>query len=236
MSDIPATLDEIIALGQRAGMTAAIAERIQNHPVGAFENTLVSNLTDNIGDTVIQSLAVAAETKIAEVTTEAKKYIPLAAHICCTAICCSVFGVIVIAAHITAFVGLAHTQNVDLDPLCPAHYWDGQITLLFLRLIAFVLMACALCAVGCFQRIFCTSALIVCTMVTVLSFAIADTVVTAQAWSALNCSVAVRASRDADPLLMASGSLFVMIDWLMLICVCSAACRTCRASAEVESD
>jgi hypothetical protein len=35
---------------------------------------------------------------------------------------------------------------------------------------------------------------------------------------------------------MASGSLFIMIDWLMLICVCSAACRTCRASAEVESD
>lgn len=224
MSNIPTTLEEIIALGQRAGMTAAIAEHVQ-------DSTLASNLTETIGDTVIQNLAVATETKIAE----AKKYIPLAAHICCTAICCSVFVVIVIAAYITAFVGLAHTQNVDLDPMCPTNFWDGQITLLFLRLIAFILMICTLCAVGFYQRIFCTSALIVCTLITVLSFAITDTVVTAQAWYALNCSIAVRASRDADPLLMASGSLFIMIDWLMLICACSAACRTCRARAEVET-
>jgi hypothetical protein len=217
-------MEELVAIRQSAGLTSNL------------ETTLATGLTETIGDTVIQTITAAAEVKIAEVTTEAKKHLPLAVHICCAAVCCSLFGVVVIAAHITAFVGLAHTQHVDLDPLCPAHYWDGQIALLFVRLLAFLLLGVTLCTVGCSKGICCTTALIACTLATVLSFTIADTVVTAQAWSALNCSVAVRAGRDTDPLLMASGSLFVMIDWLMLLCACSAACRACRGSVGVVNE
>ena len=190
----------------------------------------------NIGDTLASTLAKAAEKKVKELTADAGKHAPLAASICCAGCCCSIFVVIVITAHITAFVGLAHTQHVDLDPLCPPHYWDSSIALLFMRLFAAALAFCTICASGAVKKVYCTAATIVCALVTVLSFAIADTAVTAQAWSALNCSSAVRAGRDSDPLLMASGSLFVMIDWILLLCACGAACRACRMSAGVESD
>ena len=205
------------------------------------ETPSISNLISstmqgtNVADTLTSSLAETAEKKTRELAKEAKKHAPLVAYIICAGCCCSVFSVLVIAAHITAFVGLAHTQNVDLDPLCPPHYWNANMALLFMRFIVFSLTCCTVCASGAIKNMCCTAAAIVCALVTIFSFAIADTTVTAQAWSALNCSEAVRAGRDADPLLMASGSLFVMIDWMLLLCACSTACRACRVSAEVDA-
>jgi hypothetical protein len=208
----------------------------------AFTNTLLqsaSGTTDAIADAVFQSVTEAAEKKVTEVTatlaTEAKNHLNLAISICCGAICCSLFGVLVLAAHITAFVGLAHTQRVDLDPLCPAHYWNGQLALLILRWCAFILAGCTMCLYR--STAACAALITCCTLTTILTFAIADTAVTAQAWAALNCTEAIRvASRSADPLLTASGSLFVLIDWLLLLCACAASVRACRTTAEVMAD
>jgi hypothetical protein len=184
---------------------------------------------------VIQSVTEAAEKKVATLATEAKTHLPLAIAICCGAICFSLFGVVVLAAHITAFVGLAHTQRVDLDPLCPAHYWDGQLALLILRWSAFLLAGCTLCL--CRSIAVCVAPIVCCALTTILTFAIADTTVTAQAWAALDCTEAIRAaSRSADPVLAASGSLFVLTDWLLLVCVCAASVRVCRATANVMAD
>ena len=243
------TIEEIIATSQSAGLTSDSAvetlialARPDNHAAAVFTNTLLQSAggTDAIAETVIQSVTEAAEKKVVEVTatlaTEAKNHLPLAISICCGAICCSLFGVLVLAAHITAFVGLAHTQHVDLDPLCPAHYWDGQLALLIFRWSAFLLAGCTLCLFK--SNAACVALITCCSLTTVLTFAIADTAVTAQAWAALNCTEAIRtASRSADPVLTASGSLFVLIDWLLLVvCGCAAFVRVCRATADVVAD
>ena len=242
-------LHDLTSIIQTPGLAEAIAANVnmfQSTEITEESPNLVNLVTatmgnngTNIGDTLANSLAEAADKKAkvlaATITTEAKKHAPLVASIICAACCCSVFGVLILATHIVAFIGLAHTQHIDLDPLCPPHYWDANIALLFMRFIVFALAGCALCASCAIRKIFCTAATIVCALVTVFSFAVADTVVTAQAWTALNCSVAVRAGRDADPLLMATGSIFVAIDWCLLLCVCSAACRACRVRAEVET-
>ena len=70
-------------------------------------------------------------------------------------------------------------------------------------------------------------------LVTIFSVAVSDSVETAQAISALNCSTALRAGRDSDPLLIVSGSMFIMLDWLLCLCVCCACGREARESEEV---
>jgi hypothetical protein len=135
--------------------------------------------------------------------------------------CCSVFVLFVFVAYIVGFVGLAHTQHVNLDPSCPAGYWSTSLALILSRMgffvLSLVLAACARCSGSVCMAMF-SSVFGLCV---ILSFTVANTAVTAEAWNALNCTEAVRASRDADPLLMASGSLFILTDWILLILACA---------------
>ena len=146
--------------------------------------------------------------------------------------CISVFTVFMLVAFIVGFVGLAHTQHVTLDPMCPAGYWSASLSLILTR-IAFIILGCALTAAVkcCCSEDACMA---VCTtlfgLCCTLSMTVANTTVTAAAWNAPNCTDAVRASRDADPLLMASGSLFIMLDFIFLILGCAGACVMCCKS------
>ena len=151
------------------------------------------------------------------------------AAIVCLGCCISVFTVYTLAALIVGFVGLAHTQHVTLDPMCPAGYWTASLGLILLRILLFLLFVALAAAAQCFcnQSVFMPACLTVFGLCVTLSMTLANTAVTAQAWGAPNCTDAVRASRDADPLLMASGSLFIMLDWIVLMVCCAGACTMC---------
>jgi hypothetical protein len=71
-------------------------------------------------------------------------------------------------------------------------------------------------------------------LVFALSITIADTVITSQAISALNCSVALR-NHDSDPLLIVSGSCFVALDWVFCIAICCMCVSKNRESDAVYS-
>ena len=147
----------------------------------------------------------------------------------CLGCCISVFTVFTLVAFIVGFVGLAHTQHVTLDPMCPTGYWSASLGLILTRIVFFVLFCTLSVAVKCCcSEVACMAA---CTTVIGLCFSlsmtVANTTVTMAAWNAPNCTDAVRASRDADPLLMASGSLFIMMDWILLLPAIVGACVMC---------
>jgi hypothetical protein len=140
-----------------------------------------------------------------------------------TCLCITALVVLAVVALIVGFVGLAHTQHTTLDPMCPAGYWNESLGLILSRLFFFTLFFILAASVKCccsqaVCAVVCTTVLGLCLIFT---FTVANTVVTARAWNAPNCSTAVRASRDTDPLLMASGSLFILFDWIVLITGCA---------------
>ena len=70
-------------------------------------------------------------------------------------------------------------------------------------------------------------------LLTIFSVAVSDSVVTDQAISALNCSTALRAGKDSDPLLIVSGSMFIMLDWFLCLCVCCTCRSKCNERARI---
>jgi hypothetical protein len=153
---------------------------------------------------------------------------------CCSVILWSIIVTYTICAHIIAFVGLSHTQRVVLDPLCPQGYWESSIALLFIRFAVFCLVMFSICCSKQLRGVCCFICVTALALVTIFSIAVSDSVVTAQAISALNCSAAVRAGRDNDPLLIVSGSMFIALDWLLCLCVCCTCGQRARGSEEVE--
>jgi hypothetical protein len=64
----------------------------------------------------------------------------LKACLTCCAVCCwSIVLTISISAHVIGFVGLSRTRMIDLEPYCPHNYWEGSLTLIFLRVLVFSL-------------------------------------------------------------------------------------------------
>jgi uncharacterized membrane protein len=169
----------------------------------------------------------------AEVDEKAKEC-ATCCSICCSVILWSIIATYAICAHIVAFAGLSHTQRVDLDPLCPKGYWDSSISLLFIRFAVFCLAIVSIFCSKQLRGVCCFMGITALALVTIFSVAVSDSVETAQAISALNCSTALRAGRDSDPLLIVSGSMFIMLDWLLCLCVCCACGREARESEEVE--
>jgi hypothetical protein len=156
--------------------------------------------------------------------------------ICCGVVVWSVIATCAICANIVAFAGLSHTQRVVLDPLCPSGYWDSSISLLFIRFAVYCLVLFSMFCSKELRGVCCVIGITALALVTILSVAVSDSVVTAQAISALNCSTALRAGKDSDPLLIVSGSMFIMLDWLLCLCVCCTCVKACRESEEVENN
>ena len=193
------------------------------------DEVLASNITEAIEVSTEKQAHLLATT----ITCNAKENMPTIVTFCAAMCCCSVLGITFLAANITAFVGLAHTHQTDLDPLCPPYYWDASIILLLTRLAVFSLLGCTVCTSNTSSRnVFCTASAVLCMLTTVFTFAVVESIVNVQAWSALNCSTAVR-GRDADPLLIASGSIFVLVDWIMLICACCLSSNACCRRADM---
>lgn len=162
--------------------------------------------------------------------------IPSCIIISCCACCWSVIVTFAICANVTAFTGLSHTQRVVLDPLCPAGYWDSSIALLFIRFAVFCLVGVSMLCSKKLKGVCCFVSVTVLALVTIFSVAVSDSVVTAQAISALNCSMAIRAGRDNDPLLIVSGSMFIVLDWILCLCVCCTCISKCREHDEVQCE
>ena len=159
-----------------------------------------------------------------------------ACAICCGVCFWSIVATFAICANITAMAGLSHTQRIVLDPLCPPGYWESSISLLFIRFAVFCLVVFTIVCSTKIQGVCCFISITILAMITILSVAISDSVVTSQAISALNCSTALRAERDNDPLLIVSGSMFIMIDWLLCLCVCCTCCTKYREREQVTVD
>ena len=145
----------------------------------------------------------------------------------------SVIVTYAICAYITAFTGLSHTQHVVLDPLCPPGYWDSSISLIFIRFAVFCLAAFFICFSRKLGDTCCLVWVTVLSVVTIFSISVSDSVVTSQAILALNCSTAIRAGRDNDPLLIVSGSMFIVLDWVLCLCVCCTCIHRPREHADV---
>ena len=163
-----------------------------------------------------------------------------ASFICCSICICAITTTLAICANITVLVGLNHTRLIDLEPFCPHNYWDGSLTLFFLRIVIFVFVgivgAGAKGAAKDPKHTRFAVITVLVALVTILSLTITDTVITSQAISALNCSVALKANRDTDALLIVGGSMFVALDWISCIGVFATTCLVCRASAQVMSE
>lgn len=155
---------------------------------------------------------------------------------CCGVIVWSVIATFAVCANVVAFAGLSHTQRVVLDPLCPPGYWDSSISLLFIRFAVCCLVVVSLFFSKKFRGVCCFMSITVLALVTIFSVAVSDSVLTAQASSALNCSAALRAGRDSDPLLIVSGSMFILLDWLLCVCVCCTCGQRCRESEPVAGE
>jgi len=157
----------------------------------------------------------------------------------CCAVCC--WGMVVtlaLSANVVAFVGLSHTRMIDLEPYCPHNYWEGSLTMVFLRCFVFSLATCTMTCSKKMTEQSVNACCVVCvaliSLVLILSVTITDTVITSQAISALNCSVALRDhGKDADPLLTVSGSAFIALDWIMCIAVCCTCVCNVRSSEGV---
>jgi len=166
-------------------------------------------------------------------------YDALKACLTCCAVCCwSIFLTITISANVVGFVGLSRTRLIDLEPYCPHNYWEGSLTLIFLRVLVFSM---ATSIVACSKQMAehgiqagCVCCAVLVSLVFALSITITDTVITSQAISALNCSVALRNhERDSDPLLIVSGSCFVALDWVFCIAICCMCMQRNRESDKV---
>jgi hypothetical protein len=156
----------------------------------------------------------------------------------CSVCCVSIMCTLAICANIIGFVGLSHTRLIDLEPYCPHNYWEGSLTLIFMRFlvysVAIGLMACSRHmsedgANGC-----CIACVTLLSMMVILSVAVSDTVITSDAISALNCTTALRNhGRDNDALLTVSGALYMTLDWIVLVGVCCTCLVGSRTSAEI---
>ena len=163
----------------------------------------------------------------------------LKACLTCCAVCCwSIVLTISISAHVIGFVGLSRTRMIDLEPYCPHNYWEGSLTLIFLRVLVFSLAtSIATCSKQMAEQgvqAGCVCCAVLGSLVFALAITITDTVITSQAISALNCSVALR-NHDSDPLLIVSGSCFVAVDWVLCIAICCMCVQRNRESEVVFS-
>ena len=155
--------------------------------------------------------------------------------IVCAVCCGAAFFTIVLTAYITGIVGLAHTRNATLDPMCPPWYWHASLGMLLAR-ICFAVFLCLIncCIQCCYDR---PKAVAMCTTLIWLCFhfsmTISNTTITAAAIKAPNCTEAVRGTTDSSALLMDSGSIFIFVDWVCLILLCV---RCCQKFEEMEEE
>ena len=104
--------------------------------------------------------------------------------IICAVCCGSALLAITFAAFVVGFVGLAHTRNATLDPMCPPGYWHSSLGMLLSRVFFGVFFsAIASCAQCCCGR---KAAAAVCTTLVLLCFVfsmtISNTTITAGVW------------------------------------------------------
>jgi hypothetical protein len=159
-------------------------------------------------------------------------------EIVCTACFAGVLFAIAICAYIVGSVGFYNTRLLDLEPYCPHDYWNGSFALLFLRVPVY-LVSCCLMALSKWtskqgEHACCTACIALSALLVIFSVTVSDAVITSNAISALNCSAALRANgKDDDALLIVSGSLFVVLDWMVLLSACCRALCMCRESDAV---
>ena len=161
---------------------------------------------------------------------------------CCAIVCIACYAgvlfTIAFCAYIVGSVGFYNTRLLDLEPHCPHDYWNGSFALLFLRIPVY-LVSCCLMALSKWtskqgEHVCCTACVAVSALLVIFSVTVSDTVITSNAISALNCSTALRANgKDDDALLIVSGSLFVVLDWMVLVSACCRALYMSRESEEV---
>jgi hypothetical protein len=156
----------------------------------------------------------------------------------CAVCCVSILLILAMSAGIVGFVGLSHTRLIDLEPYCPHNYWEGSITLIFMRCLVY---SVAICLMTCSRQMSedgangcCIACVTLLSMMVILSVTVSDTVITSNAISALNCTTALRNhGRDNDALLTVSGALYMTLDWIVFVGVCCTCLVGSRISAEI---
>ncbi len=156
----------------------------------------------------------------------------------CSVCCVSIMFTLAICANIIGLVGLSHTRLIDLEPYCPHNYWEGSLTLIFMRCAVYSM---AMGLMVCSRQIpeqggsgFCIACAMLLSMSVILSVTVSDSVITSEAISALNCTTVLR-NHGKEALLTVSGILFIVLDWMMFVVVCCTCLFGSRGSAEVSS-
>ena len=147
-------------------------------------------------------------------------------------VCCSVLLLLLmVSGFITECAGLSHTRHSDaMQRQCPSNYWESAAGILSLR--AIIWFAFAVGAVVCWIQDLEVgpSAVLFWSCLLLLPLTLSNTVLTAQAWEAVNCTQAMMEdNRDADPLIAAGSSILTLVDWIMLLAAVSCAAALFRS-------
>ena len=140
------------------------------------------------------------------------------------AACCSVLMLLLmVSGFITECAGLSHTRNGDaMQRLCPSNYWGSAAGILSLRAIIWFAFAVGAVVYWIQDLELGPSAALFWCGLLLLPLTLSNTVLTAQAWEAVNCTQAMMEdNRDADPLIAAGSSILTLVDWIMLLAAVS---------------